>query len=110
MNASAVGSDGDQTSGMNPIPGESPPTGWELVEGHLHREFTFEGFAEAFAFMTKVAVEAERLDHHPDWSNSWNRVTIDLVSHDAGAVTARDVALAEAINGLGPMPPVDTPS
>lgn len=85
---------------MSLRPGDRPPTGWELVDGRLHREFTFEDFAAAFAFMTKVAGEAEHLDHHPDWSNSWNRVTIDLVSHDDGGVTERDVALAEAINDV----------
>ena len=53
--------------------------------------------AAAWAFMGRVAEAAERLDHHPDWSNSWNRVVIDLVSHDVGAVTGRDLALARAI-------------
>jgi len=80
-------------------PVEAPP-GWDVVDGKLHRELVFDDFAAAFAFMTRVASEAERLDHHPDWSNSWNTVTIDLVSHDAGGLTARDVALAEAINHL----------
>jgi len=74
------------------------PDGWELVDGRLHREFEFDDFAEAFGFMARVAVIAERLDHHPDWSNSWNRVVIDLTSHDAGGVTGRDVALARAID------------
>lgn len=74
------------------------PKGWERGEDRFHREFTFDDFTAAFAFMTRVAAEAERLDHHPDWSNSWNTVTIDLVSHDAGGLTDRDVALAEAIN------------
>lgn len=73
------------------------PEGWDLVEGRLHRELAFGDFAEAFAFMTRVALAAEKLDHHPDWSNSWNRVVIDLVSHDAGGITDRDRALAEAI-------------
>lgn len=76
------------------------PDGWELGEGRLHCEFTFTDFAEAFAFMTRVAAEAERLEHHPDWSNSWNTVTIDLVSHDEGGLTERDTALAEAINAV----------
>jgi 4a-hydroxytetrahydrobiopterin dehydratase len=80
-------------------PVEAPP-GWDLVDGKLHRELVFADFAEAFAFMTRVAAAAEAADHHPDWSNSWNTVTIDLTSHDAGGLTARDVALAEAINGL----------
>lgn len=80
-------------------PVDAPP-GWDIVDGKLHRELTFADFAEAFAFMTRVAAEAERADHHPDWSNSWNTVTIDLVSHDAGGLTDRDVRLAEAINLL----------
>ena len=77
-----------------------PPAGWEIVDGKLHRELSFADFSEAFAFMTRVALAAEKADHHPDWSNSWNTVTIDLVSHDAGGLTARDVALAEAITAL----------
>jgi 4a-hydroxytetrahydrobiopterin dehydratase len=72
--------------------------GWIEVDGRLHRELVFADFAEAFAFMTRVAEVAERLDHHPDWSNSWNRVVIDLVSHDAGGLTDRDRALAAAID------------
>ena len=75
----------------------TPPIGWEVRDGKLHREFVFGDFAEAFAFMTRAAAEAERLDHHPDWSNSWNKVVVDLVSHDAGEITSRDVALAEAM-------------
>jgi 4a-hydroxytetrahydrobiopterin dehydratase len=77
-----------------------PPAGWEVVDGKLHRELAFADFSEAFAFMTRVALAAEAAGHHPDWSNSWNRVVIDLVSHDADGLTDRDVALAEAINGL----------
>lgn len=76
------------------------PDGWEQQKDRFHRELTFDDFTAAFAFMTRVAAEAERLDHHPDWSNSWNTVTIDLVSHDDGKLTDRDVALAEAINGV----------
>jgi 4a-hydroxytetrahydrobiopterin dehydratase len=81
----------------------APPTvpeGWEVLDGHLHRELTFKDFSEAFAFMTRVALVAEKRDHHPDWSNSWNKVTIDLVSHDKGGLTERDTALAEAVNKL----------
>lgn len=77
-----------------------PPDGWELLEGRLHREFTFADFSAAWGFMARVALLAERADHHPDWSNSWNKVVIDLVSHDVGTVTERDVALAEQINRL----------
>ena len=84
----------------NDDPITEAPDGWELGDQRLHREFTFDDFAEAFAFMTRVAAEAERLEHHPDWSNSYNTVTIDLVSHDEGGLTDRDVTLAEAINGV----------
>jgi 4a-hydroxytetrahydrobiopterin dehydratase len=76
------------------------PEGWEVVDGKLHRQLEFADFSEAFAFMTRVALAAEKADHHPDWSNSWNTVTIDLVSHDAGGLTSRDTALAETINAL----------
>lgn len=76
------------------------PDGWAVVDGKLHRDLTFDDFAAAFAFMTRVAAEAERADHHPEWSNSWNSVSIDLVSHDAGGITARDHHLAEAINAV----------
>ncbi len=73
---------------------------WSEVDGKLHRELTFTDFSEAFAFMTRVALLAEKADHHPDWSNSWNTVTIDLVSHGAGGITARDLELARAIDEL----------
>jgi 4a-hydroxytetrahydrobiopterin dehydratase len=76
------------------------PDGWELLDGRLHRELIFADFSEAFAFMARVALLAEKLDHHPDWSNSWNKVVIDLVSHDKGGLTDRDTALAQAINQL----------
>jgi 4a-hydroxytetrahydrobiopterin dehydratase len=75
--------------------------GWTVVNGKLHREFKFRGFAEAFGFMTKVAVEAHAMDHHPEWSNVYNRVTIDLVTHVSGnTITERDVALAKVIDEL----------
>ena len=68
--------------------------GWEVVDGRLHRVFRFADFSEAFAFMTRVALAAEKLDHHPDWSNSWNTVTVDIVSHAAGAITGACFELA----------------
>lgn len=73
---------------------------WPEVDGCLRREFVFADFAEAFEFMTRVAAVAEEMDHHPDWSNSWNKVTISLVSHDVGRVTTRDHRLAAAIDRL----------
>ncbi len=76
------------------------PEGWEVVDAKLRRELQFTNFSQAWAFMSRVALLAEKTDHHPDWSNSWNRVVIELVSHDKGAVTDRDVAFATAINEL----------
>jgi 4a-hydroxytetrahydrobiopterin dehydratase len=73
---------------------------WELVEGKLRRSFKFADFVQAFRFMTAVALVAEKLDHHPDWSNVYNRVTIELVTHDAGGVTELDFELAQAANRL----------
>jgi 4a-hydroxytetrahydrobiopterin dehydratase len=71
--------------------------GWSLQDGSLHREFTFSGFSEAWGFMSRVALAAERLEHHPDWCNSWNRVIVSLNTHDAGGITALDFQLAAAI-------------
>lgn len=76
------------------------PPGWTDVDGTLQRTFEFADFSEAWAFMSRVALLAEAANHHPDWSNSWNTVTISLVSHDAGAVTDRDRDLAASINAL----------
>jgi 4a-hydroxytetrahydrobiopterin dehydratase len=76
------------------------PQGWEVRSGTLFRKFEFKDFKEAFAFMTRVAELAEEHNHHPDWCNSWNTVNVSLKSHDAGAITDRDIALAEAINAV----------
>jgi 4a-hydroxytetrahydrobiopterin dehydratase len=71
--------------------------GWRLHDGKLRREFRFSDFSEAFAFMTRVAMLAESRNHHPDWSNVYDRVTIELWSHDVGGISERDVALAKDI-------------
>ena len=71
---------------------------WSVIGGSLHRTLEFRDFAAAFEFMTAVAVIAEELDHHPDWSNSWNIVRINIVSHDAGGLTALCFELATRIN------------
>ena len=76
----------------------STPEGWNVVDGKLHREIEFHNFVEAFGFMSMVALLAEKANHHPDWSNSYNKVVIDLMSHDKGEITDRDHAMAEAIN------------
>lgn len=78
------------------------PDGWELDDGGnaLVRTFRFADFSEAFAFLTRVALHAEKVDHHPEFTSVWNRVDFRLTSHDAGGVTERDVKLASAINRL----------
>jgi len=73
---------------------------WDTVDDRLHRVFEFADFSEAFGFMTRVALIAEKLNHHPDWSNSWNRVTIDITSHDQGGVTDLCVDFATRVNRL----------
>ena len=76
------------------------PEGWTERDGGLERRFSFRDFSEAWAFMSRVALLAEAANHHPDWSNAWNRVDIRLTSHDAGGLTERDTALANRINEL----------
>ncbi len=75
---------------------------WQVVAGQpaIRRQFTFANFNAAFGFMTRVAILAEKADHHPEWSNVYNRVEITLTTHDAGGVTAKDTALAAAIDAL----------
>jgi 4a-hydroxytetrahydrobiopterin dehydratase len=73
---------------------------WELAEGQLRRSFRFADFSEAFGFMTRVALAAESLGHHPEWSNVWNRVTIALITHDLGCLSNLDVELARRIDAL----------
>ena len=71
---------------------------WTLADGKLHRALRFADFSAAFAFMTRVAFEAHRLDHHPEWSNVYNTVVIDLATHDAGGITELDFELARAVD------------
>ena len=75
--------------------------GWRVVAGKLHKEFEFADFTAAFGFMTKVAIEANTMDHHPEWSNVWNKVVVDLVTHSAGnRISNLDVKLARRIDAL----------
>jgi 4a-hydroxytetrahydrobiopterin dehydratase len=74
--------------------------GWSVKGGKLHREVAFADFAQAFAFMTDVAREAEALQHHPEWFNVYNRVVIDLTTHDAGGITTLDFELARRAEDL----------
>lgn len=75
---------------------------WQLVEGRdaIRRDFAFRDFSEAWGFMARVALLAEKQDHHPEWSNVWNRVSITLATHDAGGLSQRDITLARAIDQL----------
>jgi 4a-hydroxytetrahydrobiopterin dehydratase len=76
--------------------------GWRAVEGRdaIARTFTFKDFNAAFGFMTRAALVAERMNHHPEWLNVWNRVEVTLSSHDAGGLTERDLKLAEAMDRI----------
>lgn len=74
--------------------------GWTLDDGRLHRQFEFEDFVQAFGFMSSVALVAERMNHHPDWSNSYKTVEIYLSSHDVGGLSERDFELAARIDSL----------
>lgn len=76
-------------SGLSTLPG------WSVLNGKLHKEFRFRDFSEAFGFMTRVALVAEQMNHHPDWANVYNRVTIDLVTHDEGGISRRDLEFAQ---------------
>ena len=76
--------------------------GWALAEGRdaITKTFQFGDFNEAFGWMTRAALTAEKMDHHPEWSNVWNRIDVTLSTHSAGGLTALDVNLAKAMNAL----------
>jgi 4a-hydroxytetrahydrobiopterin dehydratase len=74
--------------------------GWVVADGKLHRAYQFADFVEAFGFMASVALIAERMNHHPEWQNVWNAVRVDLTTHDAGGITAKDFDLAAAMERL----------
>jgi 4a-hydroxytetrahydrobiopterin dehydratase len=76
--------------------------GWTVLNGKLHREYKFADFIHAFGFMTSSAIVAEAMGHHPEWSNVYNRVTVDLTTHDAGGISAKDLELAGKLNALYP--------
>jgi 4a-hydroxytetrahydrobiopterin dehydratase len=75
---------------------------WSIQNDKLHRQFQFNSFVEAFGFMASSALVAESMQHHPEWFNVYNRVTVDLTSHDAGGITQKDVDLATRMNELAP--------
>ncbi len=77
-----------------------PEWRWEAERGAITRRFVFADFNQAFGFMTRVALLAEKADHHPEWSNVWNRVDILLTTHDVGGLSSRDIQMAQAIDSL----------
>ncbi len=74
--------------------------GWSVVNEKLHKEFQFESFNQAFGFMARAAMEIEKMNHHPEWFNVYNRITIELTTHDAGGITKNDVNMAKILNSL----------
>ena len=81
------------------LPGKLP--NWTVEDDRIRRTWEFADFAEAWGFMEQVSIIAENLQHHPDWSNSWNRVDVIVTTHSAGRLTHLDVAFAEAVDALG---------
>ena len=74
--------------------------GWSVVNGKLHKDFVFDDFVEAFGFMTRAAIHIEKMNHHPEWFNVYNKISVDLVTHDAGGITQNDIVLARTLNSL----------
>jgi len=74
--------------------------GWSVVNGKLHKEFEFSDFNEAFGFMTRASMHIEKMNHHPEWFNVYNKLVIDLMTHDAGGITENDINLANILNSL----------
>lgn len=74
--------------------------GWSVENQKLHKEYTFPDFIHAFGFMATAAIAIEAMNHHPEWSNVWNRVVVDLTTHDSGGITAKDVVLATKLEEL----------
>ena len=75
-------------------------SGWGIVNEKLHKEFQFDSFNQAFGFMTRAAMEMEKMNHHPEWFNVYNRIIVELTTHDAGGITKNDVNLARILNSL----------
>ena len=75
-------------------------SGWTISNGKLRKDFTFETFNQAFGFMTRAAMEIEKMNHHPEWFNVYNRLTVELTTHDAGGITQNDINLARILNSL----------
>ena len=75
-------------------------SGWGVLNGKLHKDFVFDDFVEAFGFMTRAAIHIEKMNHHPEWFNVYNKISVDLTTHDAGGITQNDIVLARTLNSL----------
>jgi len=75
-------------------------SGWSVKDGKLHKDFEFESFNQAFGFMTRASMEIEKMNHHPEWFNVYNKLSVDLMTHDAGGITRNDIELAKILNSL----------
>ena len=75
-------------------------TGWSVMNGKIHKDFVFTDFVEAFGFMSKAAIHIEKMNHHPEWFNVYNKIRIYLTTHDAGGITQNDINLARILNSL----------
>jgi len=74
--------------------------GWSVVDGKLHKEFQFSDFNETFGFMTRASMHIEKMNHHPEWFNVYNKLVVDLMTHDASGITENDTNLAKILNSL----------
>ncbi len=74
--------------------------GWNIINGKLHKDFAFKDYVEAFGFMCRASIHIEKMNHHPEWFNVYNKISIDLVTHDAGGITQNDINLARIFNLL----------
>ena len=75
-------------------------SGWTIKEGKLHKDFEFEDFNQAFGFMARASMHIEKMNHHPEWFNVYNKITVDLTTHDSGGITENDIELAKILNSL----------
>ncbi len=75
-------------------------SGWSVINGKLHKDFVFKDFIEAFGFMSTASLYIEKMNHHPEWFNVYNKVKVDLMTHDAGGITQNDIDLARTLNSI----------
>ena len=74
--------------------------GWNIINGKLHKDFAFKDYVEAIGFMCRASIHIEKMNHHPEWFNVYNKISIDLTTHDAGGITQNDINLARIFNSL----------